>query len=204
MNNNNNHKEDCRCFYCDEKAQEDIKNLFTQQPNFCNNFDNKQDIHCFMKQNKEEVADLIKKAACAGKIFQEEEKEPKLSGSNLPDCDITLERGKSDFFEEYSCYDWRTLAGINKVNPTIIAEEDNYKLLLDNILKKINLQFTTLTLSWDKTEVWNPTLMINESRTKIKFLTLAEVTENLQKLVDEAEAIDIVVAIVIKKIKNLF
>lgn len=109
--------------------------------------------------------------------------------STQPTCEITL--------------DWMKLAGLCSESMMENYNADKMKIIREQIINEIREIHPSMDINWSVNYCFKR-LQIGTIDTCIHELALAHILDSLQALVSESEAIQIVVDLVVKKIRALF
>lgn len=130
------------------------------------------------------------------------DREPRLIGDDDPACDVDLKscvRGNVNVGVRERCA-WLKLSGVRpEVNDEQGSDVQEIVLAIDAKCKHL---FKSIAISWS--EEWNPTLFINQAKTCIRSTELIAAFEGLKSLQARTDAIQTIVDIVVKRIRNLF
>jgi hypothetical protein len=97
---------------------------------------------------------------------------------------------------------WRKLSGVRPEENIEAAKK--VPTIMDTILLMCKRNFVSgLTVEWCS-DHWNPSLVINGAKTKIRSADLVAALEGLQHITDEDDAARIVSDVVVKKLERLF
>lgn len=97
---------------------------------------------------------------------------------------------------------WRKLAGVRPQENVEAAKK--IPTIMDTILLMCKRKFISgLSVEWSS-DHWNPSLVINGAKTKIRSDDLVAAYEGLQHVTDEDDAARIVSDVVVKKLERLF
>lgn len=211
------HGKDCDCTYCDKKVHKEFENILgTKAADLGDGLGNvTPDLHLFCEQSKSDVLKMFKQIADAKKrqewpdgiMDAPAHHKPHLLCEDAPACSedvrsAVCSRETKDKDAPENLALWRKLAGVRPQENVEAASK--VPTIVDSILINCKRKFTS-GLSVEMAEDhWNPCLVINGAKTKIRADDLVAALEGLQHITDEDEAARIVSNIVVKKIAGLF
>lgn len=171
----------------------------------------KPELHLFTEQSKDEVINMFRKSDPPkprpmpdGIMDAPRHHKPYLIFENAPICNEKVEReciSKEKEAPEGLAL-WRKLAGVRPQENVEAASK--VPVIVDAILINCKRQLSSELSVEMLTDHWNPCLVINGARTKIRTDDLVAALEGLKHIVGEDEAARIVSDIVVKKIAGLF
>lgn len=170
----------------------------------------KPELHLFTEQSKDDVVNMFKKSDMPklkpmpeGVMDAPRHHKPCLAYENAPACIEEILRCKpkeKDAPEDLAL--WRKLAGVRPQEN--VEGASKVPVIIDAILVECKRKFSSELSIEMPTDHWNPCLVINGAKTRIKADDLLAALDGLKYIVDEDEAARIVSNIVVKKIAGLF